>query len=30
MKLNLTIRNRRVICEDTIPVIEVFRNIKFQ
>jgi hypothetical protein len=30
MKLNRTILNRRVICNDTIPGIEVFGNIKFQ
>jgi hypothetical protein len=30
MKLNGTIPNRKVIFRDSIPGIEVFRNIKFQ
>jgi hypothetical protein len=30
VKLNGTIPNRKVIFKDTIPVIEVFRNVKFQ
>ena len=30
MKLNRTIHNREAIFKDTIPGIEVFRNVKFQ